>query len=64
LAVALGQWASGLAHRVFAMSTKLLGAHFDIHGGGQDLPVSASRERIAQSEGVLNRNDTQPFVKY
>jgi cysteinyl-tRNA synthetase len=46
------------------MSTKLLGAHFDIHGGGQDLQFPHHENEIAQSEGVLDRNDTQPFVKY
>src|SRR5260221_4424760 len=47
-----------------AMSTQLLGAHFDIHGGGQDLQFPHHENEIAQSEGVLDRNDTQPFVKY
>jgi len=47
-----------------AMSTKLLGAHFDIHGGGQDLQFPHHENEIAQSEGVLDRNDTQAFVKY
>ena len=46
------------------MSMKLLGAHFDIHGGGQDLQFPHHENEIAQSEGVLDRNDTQPFVKY
>jgi cysteinyl-tRNA synthetase len=47
-----------------AMSTKLLGAHFDIHGGGEDLQFPHHENEIAQSEGVLDENDTQPFVKY
>ena len=47
-----------------AMSTKLLGAHFDIHGGGQDLQFPHHENEIAQSEAVLDRNDRQPFVKY
>ena len=47
-----------------AMSTKLLGAHFDIHGGGQDLQFPHHENEIAQSEGGLDRNDTQAFVKY
>ena len=47
-----------------AMSTRLLGAHFDIHGGGQDLQFPHHENEIAQSEGVLDRNDTRPFVKY
>jgi cysteinyl-tRNA synthetase len=46
------------------MSTKLLGAHFDIHGGGQDLQFPHHENEIAQSESALDRNDTQPFVKY
>jgi len=37
-----------------AMSTKLLGAHFDIHGGGQDLRFPHHENEIAQSEGVLD----------
>ncbi len=47
-----------------AMSTKLLGPHFDIHGGGQDLQFPHHENEIAQSEAVLDRNDRQPFVKY
>ncbi len=46
-----------------AMSTKLLGAHFD-NGGGQDLQFPHHENEIAQSEAVLARDDTQPFVKY
>jgi len=47
-----------------AMSTKLLGAHFDIHGGGQDLQFPHHENEIAQSEGALSEGDRQPFVKY
>ncbi|HMH18261.1 MAG TPA: cysteine--tRNA ligase [Burkholderiales bacterium] len=47
-----------------AMSTRLLGAHFDIHGGGQDLQFPHHENEIAQSEGALQENDGQPFVKY
>jgi len=47
-----------------AMSTKLLGTHFDIHGGGQDLQFPHHENEIAQSEGVQDQNDMQPFVKY
>lgn len=47
-----------------AMSTKLLGAHFDIHGGGEDLQFPHHENEIAQSEGALSENDTEPFVKY
>ncbi|MDQ7016553.1 MAG: cysteine--tRNA ligase [Gammaproteobacteria bacterium] len=34
-----------------AMSTDLLGTHFDIHGGGQDLQFPHHENEIAQSEG-------------
>ena len=34
------------------MSNKLLGAHFDIHGGGQDLQFPHHENEIAQSEGA------------
>jgi cysteinyl-tRNA synthetase len=45
-----------------AMSTKLLGPHFDIHGGGQDLQFPHHENEIAQSEGALG--DEKPFVGY
>ncbi|MDB5863609.1 MAG: cysteinyl-tRNA synthetase [Betaproteobacteria bacterium] len=35
-----------------AMSTALLGPHFDIHGGGQDLQFPHHENEIAQSEGA------------
>jgi cysteinyl-tRNA synthetase len=35
-----------------AMSGKLLGQHFDIHGGGQDLQFPHHENEIAQSEGA------------
>ena len=35
-----------------AMGTRLLGAHFDIHGGGQDLQFPHHENEIAQSEGA------------
>ena len=35
-----------------AMSTSLLGAHFDIHGGGQDLQFPHHENEIAQSEAA------------
>jgi cysteinyl-tRNA synthetase len=34
------------------MSSNLLGAHFDIHGGGQDLQFPHHENEIAQSEGA------------
>ena len=36
-----------------AMSCALLGEHFDIHGGGQDLQVPHHENEIAQSEGAF-----------
>ncbi|HKA42561.1 MAG TPA: cysteine--tRNA ligase [Burkholderiales bacterium] len=42
------------------MSTRLLGQHFDIHGGGQDLQFPHHENEIAQSEGA---NRTK-FVNY
>jgi cysteinyl-tRNA synthetase len=41
-----------------AMSTRLLGEHFDIHGGGQDLQFPHHENEIAQSEGATGK----PFV--
>ena len=38
-----------------AMSEKLLGEHFDIHGGGQDLQFPHHENEIAQSEGASGR---------
>ncbi len=35
-----------------AMSTALLGKHFDIHGGGEDLQFPHHENEIAQSEGA------------
>ena len=42
------------------MSTELLGAHFDIHGGGEDLQFPHHENEIAQSEGALGGR----FVNY
>jgi cysteinyl-tRNA synthetase len=42
------------------MSTKLLGTHFDIHGGGQDLQFPHHENEIAQSEGASGHR----FVNY
>jgi cysteinyl-tRNA synthetase len=41
-----------------AMSCALLGTHFDIHGGGQDLQFPHHENEIAQSEGA----NGAPFV--
>jgi len=43
-----------------AMSTALLGTHFDIHGGGQDLQFPHHENEIAQSEGASG----EAFVNY
>jgi cysteinyl-tRNA synthetase len=42
------------------MSAKLLGGHFDIHGGGQDLQFPHHENEIAQSEGASGGR----FVNY
>jgi cysteinyl-tRNA synthetase len=36
-----------------AMSTRFLGSHFDIHGGGQDLIFPHHENELAQSEGAF-----------
>lgn len=43
-----------------AMSNQLLGKHFDIHGGGQDLQFPHHENEIAQSEGAYQHT----FVNY
>ena len=43
-----------------AMSSDLLGEHFDIHGGGQDLQFPHHENEIAQSEGAHQHT----FVNY
>jgi cysteinyl-tRNA synthetase len=43
-----------------AMSSQLLGDHFDIHGGGQDLQFPHHENEIAQSEGAHGST----FVNY
>jgi cysteinyl-tRNA synthetase len=43
-----------------AMSTALLGQHFDIHGGGEDLQFPHHENEIAQSEGAYGGT----FVNY
>jgi cysteinyl-tRNA synthetase len=47
-----------------AMSTRLLGPHFDIHGGGQDLQFPHHENEIAQSEAALGEPGGPPFVNY
>lgn len=43
-----------------AMSTRLLGSHFDIHGGGLDLQFPHHENEIAQSEACFDG----PFANY
>ena len=43
-----------------AMACALLGEHFDIHGGGEDLQFPHHENEIAQSEGAHGK----PFVNY
>lgn len=43
-----------------AMSTRYLGDHFDIHGGGMDLKFPHHENEIAQSEAAT----CKPFVNY
>ncbi|HTN95036.1 MAG TPA: cysteine--tRNA ligase [Gallionella sp.] len=48
-----------------AMGTKLLGEHFDIHGGGADLQFPHHENEIAQSEGAqLADGKHGKFVNY
>ena len=47
-----------------AMSGALLGKHFDIHGGGQDLQFPHHENEIAQSEGAYDESDHGSFVNY
>ena len=49
-----------------AMSSELLGKHFDIHGGGADLQFPHHENEIAQSEGALLHDEKcrGQFVNY
>ena len=47
-----GEGRPGWAIECSAMSCALLGNHFDIHGGGQDLQFPHHENEIAQSEGA------------
>jgi len=47
-----------------AMSGKLLGEQFDIHGGGQDLQFPHHENEIAQSEGAMGAESGRQFVNY
>ena len=56
----LGEGRPGWHIECSAMSRQLLGEHFDIHGGGQDLQFPHHENEIAQSVGATGR----PFVNY
>jgi cysteinyl-tRNA synthetase len=47
-----------------AMSAKLLGEQFDIHGGGQDLQFPHHENEIAQSEGAMGPDAGRRFVNF
>ncbi len=51
-----GQGRPGWHIECSAMSTKLLGAHFDIHGGGHDLQFPHHENEIAQSEACTGEH--------
>jgi cysteinyl-tRNA synthetase len=55
-----GQGRPGWHIECSAMSCALLGEHFDLHGGGQDLQFPHHENEIAQSEGATG----QTFVNY
>ncbi len=55
-----GQGRPGWHIECSAMSSDLLGDHFDIHGGGQDLQFPHHENEIAQSEGAYGH----AFVNY
>ena len=55
-----GQGRPGWHIECSAMSGELLGRHFDIHGGGQDLQFPHHENEIAQSEGAHGHT----FVNY
>jgi cysteinyl-tRNA synthetase len=55
-----GQGRPGWHTECCAMSAELLGEHFDIHGGGQDLQFPHHENEIAQSEGASGAK----FVNY
>ena len=55
-----GQGRPGWHIECSAMSSDLLGNHFDIHGGGQDLQFPHHENEIAQSEGAHGHT----FVNY
>ncbi len=61
MALAVEQWAAGLAHRVLGDGRRLLGPEFDIHGGGLDLIFPHHENEIAQSRCA---HGTQTMAHY
>ena len=59
-----GQGRPGWHIECSAMSSAILGRHFDIHGGGQDLQFPHHENEIAQSEGAFDETGANPFVNY
>ncbi|CAN7312962.1 cysteine--tRNA ligase [Trinickia sp. LjRoot230] len=57
---AFGRGRPGWHIECSAMSCALLGEHFDLHGGGQDLQFPHHENEIAQTEGATG----QTFVNY
>ena len=60
LGITMGQGPARLDIECSAMSRRLLGEHFDIHGGGQVSAVPSSRERDRAIEGAHQTK----FVNY
>jgi cysteinyl-tRNA synthetase len=54
-----GQGRPGWHIECSAMGSKLLGSHFDIHGGGADLQFPHHENEIAQSEGAQPAEGSQ-----
>ena len=53
--ITMGQGRPGWHIECSAMSTHLLGDHFDIHGGGRDLIFPHHENEIAQSEAATKK---------
>ena len=60
MGLAVGQGASGLAHRVLHAGTRELGTTIDLHGGGDDLIFPHHECEAAQSEAATG----EAFVRH
>ena len=58
-----GQGRPGWHIECSAMSSCLLGPHFDLHGGGQDLQFPHHENEIAQSEATFGAAKNSPAAK-